>query len=78
MYAAVSRDDVPSSRHLASCGLLYQEGRLSYSSTRGDGITGENVTATVLSCGFAPEELKTGEGTHEVQIPREIEIRGEV
>ncbi len=79
-YALVR--DVPSPHLLPSCGLIYQEGQLSYASTRGDGITGENVTATVLSCGFAQEKLlmglKTGDGTREVQVPREIEIRGEV
>jgi DNA ligase (NAD+) len=55
-----------------SIGLRYEHGRLVQGATRGDGITGEDVTANIRTLPSVPEEL-TGSGWPEV-----IEIRGEI
>ena len=53
-------------------GLRYREGRLVQAATRGDGVTGEDVTANVRTITDIPQRL-TGEGW-----PEEFEVRGEV
>jgi DNA ligase (NAD+) len=55
-----------------SCSLRYAEGELVLAATRGDGVTGEDVTANVKTVKDVPHRLK-GRG-----LPRQIEIRGEV
>ena len=55
-----------------SIGLTYRRGRLAQGATRGDGVTGENVTANLRTLATVPERL-AGAGWPEV-----IEIRGEV
>ena len=50
--------------------LLYEQGRLKYAATRGDGRTGDDVTQNVLTIRGIPRELKGG--------PRLLEVRGEV
>ncbi len=55
-----------------SAALRYERGRLALGATRGDGVTGEDVTANIRTLKTVPERLK-GEGWPEV-----IEIRGEV
>ena len=52
--------------------LLYVDGRLVRGATRGDGVTGEDVTANVLTIGAIPRRLS---GT---DLPPRMEIRGEV
>jgi DNA ligase (NAD+) len=52
--------------------LLYEEGRLVRALTRGNGVTGEDVTLNVRSIANVPTAL-SGEG-----IPELIEVRGEV
>jgi DNA ligase (NAD+) len=52
--------------------LLYEQGRLVYAATRGDGRVGDDVTQNVLTIRGIPRELK---GTHN---PGVLEIRGEV
>lgn len=52
--------------------LLYEEGRLVRGATRGDGTTGEDVTANVRTIEAVPLRLR-GEGW-----PRVLEVRGEV
>ena len=52
--------------------LLYEEGRLVRAATRGDGTTGEDVTANVRTIEAVPLRLR-GEGW-----PRVLEVRGEV
>jgi len=52
--------------------LLYKEGLLIRAATRGDGTTGEDVTANVKTIGAIPLRL-TGK-----DIPNEIEVRGEI
>ena len=52
--------------------LLYRRGELVRAATRGDGVTGEDVTHNVATIAQIPQRL-TGE-----ELPEEIEIRGEV
>ena len=55
-----------------SAALRYEGGRLVLGATRGDGVTGEDVTANIRTLKTVPERLQ-GKGSPEV-----IEIRGEV
>ncbi len=55
-----------------SCSIRYEQGRLVQAAIRGDGRTGEDVTANVRTIADVPEQLK-GSGW-----PGTIEIRGEV
>lgn len=52
--------------------LVYTDGFLTRAATRGDGVTGEDVTANVRTIKAAPHRL-AGSGW-----PRKIELRGEV
>jgi len=52
--------------------LLYKEGVLERAATRGDGATGEDVTANVKTIGAIPLRLQGK------KIPAEIEVRGEI
>ncbi|HUJ05513.1 MAG TPA: NAD-dependent DNA ligase LigA [Streptosporangiaceae bacterium] len=52
--------------------LVYTDGRLARAATRGDGVTGEDVTANVRTIASAPARL-SGSGW-----PATIEVRGEV
>ena len=52
--------------------LVYRNGRLSRAATRGDGVTGEDVTANVRTISAAPARL-SGSGW-----PTTLEVRGEV
>jgi len=54
--------------------LLYEGGKLVRGATRGDGETGEDVTANVRTIASIPLELAHGDG----RAPRRIEVRGEV
>jgi DNA ligase (NAD+) len=53
-----------------SLSLRYEGGRLVTAATRGDGATGENVTANALTVGDIPRNLKNA--------PEVLEVRGEV
>jgi DNA ligase (NAD+) len=51
--------------------LLYENGRLVRAATRGDGVTGDDVTQNVLTISNIPHRLRG-------EAPSQIEIRGEV
>jgi len=51
--------------------LLYENGRLVRAATRGDGVTGDDVTQNILTISNIPHRLKG-------QAPAKVEIRGEV
>lgn len=55
--------------------LVYQGGRLTRASTRGDGRTGEDVTLNARTIDDVPERLRT---TDDYPIPDVLEVRGEV
>ncbi|HSS11872.1 MAG TPA: NAD-dependent DNA ligase LigA [Acidimicrobiales bacterium] len=52
--------------------LLYEGGRLTRAATRGDGVTGEDVTANVRTIEVIPHQLRGG------KPPTVVEVRGEV
>ncbi|HZO82698.1 MAG TPA: NAD-dependent DNA ligase LigA [Candidatus Binataceae bacterium] len=55
--------------------LVYEEGRFSVGSTRGDGINGEDVTANLRTIKSVPLRLlRPAHG----RVPRLLEVRGEV
>jgi DNA ligase (NAD+) len=56
--------------------LVYIDGALTIASTRGDGTTGENVTANVKTIRSVPLELRRQRGAP--PIPVRLEVRGEV
>src|SRR5262245_66444372 len=53
--------------------LTYRDGRLVRAATRGDGLTGEDVTANVRTIRSVPLSVRLVEG-----MPDEFEVRGEV
>jgi DNA ligase (NAD+) len=55
--------------------LIYEGGRLSVASTRGDGNTGEDVTANVRTINEVPLVLLSPEG---VSVPNRLVARGEI
>ncbi|HUR18374.1 MAG TPA: NAD-dependent DNA ligase LigA [Acidimicrobiales bacterium] len=55
--------------------LLYEDGRYVRAATRGDGRTGEDVTANVATVAAIPHSLEPGAGG---RPPRLLEVRGEV
>ncbi len=54
-----------------SMSIRYENGRLANAATRGDGTTGENVTANILTIAEIPKRLPAG-------APAIAEVRGEV
>ena len=52
-----------------SMSIRYENGRLATAATRGDGTTGENVTANILTIGEIPNRLPSG-------APAIAEVRG--
>lgn len=75
-------DRTPSSTYLtelkidgASVDLLYLDGRLDTALTRGDGVTGEDITHNARTIRDIPERLT---GTGEFPVPAVVEIRGEI
>lgn len=52
--------------------LLYQDGRLARAATRGDGRTGEDITANVRTIASVPARLAAAD------VPAELEVRGEI
>ena len=56
--------------------LRYDGGRLAQAATRGDGATGEDVTANARTIAAIPLRLKAGRGI--AKCPDVLEVRGEV
>lgn len=54
-----------------SCSLTYQDGRLVQAATRGDGTTGEDITANVKTIQDVPHQLKG-------RYPSKLYVRGEI
>jgi DNA ligase (NAD+) len=52
--------------------LLYEDGRLTRGATRGDGVTGEDVTPNVGTIASIPKRLQGDD------VPVRVEVRGEV
>ena len=55
--------------------LVYENGKLSAASTRGDGVTGELITANVSTIGAVPLVMQAHKGN---EFPSRLEVRGEV
>jgi DNA ligase (NAD+) len=55
--------------------LIYEDGRLTVGSTRGDGVNGENVTQNIRTIKSIPLRLQNPDHG---KIPRILEVRGEV
>jgi len=55
--------------------LIYEEGRLTTASTRGDGTTGEDILANVKTMGEVPLELLQ---LGEEPVPSRLVVRGEI
>jgi DNA ligase (NAD+) len=77
--ARVERDGAAQARYLCelkvdglAIDLVYERGRLVGAATRGDGTTGEDVTANVRTMAVVPQQL-TGD-----DVPEFLEVRGEV
>ncbi len=51
--------------------LMYRNGRLAYAATRGDGTTGDDITANILTIKSIPRQLPE-------DAPSVLEVRGEV
>ncbi len=60
----------------SSIALTYSQGVLTRAATRGDGSTGEDVTANILQVKDVPTRLKAVSGAHD--FVDAIEVRGEV
>ena len=54
--------------------LVYEQGRLTVGSTRGDGINGEDITLNLKTIRSIPLTLHKGRRS----VPRHLEVRGEV
>jgi len=81
-YARLARDGVEDPALLCelkvdglAINLLYEQGRLTRALTRGDGVTGEDVTPNVKTIDSIPHRLT---GTEEFAVPDLVEVRGEV
>lgn len=55
--------------------LVYEQGRLATAATRGDGVTGEQITANVKTIPAVPLVLREAPGG---RAPRLLEVRGEI
>lgn len=60
--------------------LIYENGRLVLAATRGDGLTGENVSPNARTIGDIPEKLnfQTQGGAASKVAPAKLTVRGEV
>ncbi|HDZ08959.1 NAD-dependent DNA ligase LigA [Pseudohongiella sp.] len=58
--------------------LLYEQGLLVRAATRGDGVTGEDITHNVRTIGSIPLRLGTGDSPERLEVPDRLEVRGEI
>lgn len=58
--------------------LTYQDGVLQTGATRGDGLTGEDITANVRTVAGIPLRLRAAAGSAAPPVPAFAEVRGEV
>jgi DNA ligase (NAD+) len=56
--------------------LTYEHGRFVQAATRGDGVTGEDVTPNVATISAVPKRMRWRHGS--LAVPAVIEVRGEV
>lgn len=56
--------------------LLYQDGKLTRAATRGDGVTGEDITHNVKTIGDIPMRLTLA--SEDGPAPARLEVRGEI
>ena len=60
-----------------SIALLYEKGALAYGVTRGDGVTGEDVTANVRTIQSIPNQVDLAL-CKKIGLPADFEVRGEI
>jgi DNA ligase (NAD+) len=58
--------------------LTYEQGAFTRGATRGDGTTGDEITANLKTIRSIPARLRSGTGRNAHAIPALIEVRGEV
>lgn len=58
--------------------LLYEHGLLVRAATRGDGVTGEDITHNVRTIGSIPLRLDTSGSAEPLEVPERLEVRGEI
>ena len=58
--------------------LRYADGLLTLAATRGDGRTGDDITANARTIRSIPLRLASGRGGESEKIPRLLEVRGEI
>lgn len=58
--------------------IVYENGLLVQAATRGDGFTGEDVTANVKTIKDIPWDIRDYFVNHNISIPERLEVRGEV
>lgn len=58
-----------------SIALTYENGKFIEGATRGNGETGEDVTLNLRTVAGLPRQLRAADG---IEIPRKLEVRGEV
>ncbi len=58
--------------------LVYVDGALTLAATRGDGRTGEDITANVRTIGSVPLKLTAEHGHPAPDVPSRMEVRGEI
>ncbi len=56
--------------------LVYQDGVLAQAATRGDGVTGEDVTANIRTISVIPWDISDSSRKH--RVPSYLDVRGEI
>ncbi|MFO0612305.1 MAG: NAD-dependent DNA ligase LigA [Polyangiaceae bacterium] len=62
-----------------ACSLHYERGRLVVAATRGDGVTGDDITVNAKRIADSPSRLRSSDGAHaKLAELRALEVRGEI